>query len=1128
MNSTININDLVFVLFPEYCELLLNGKFEEAIEFINSNTQNFQKVLINLLYVIISSQIVNSLDNGNYEDCHYKISLLQKINNKPIGFESMILNKDGCIYFRENNFNKAYSLFLEALNKSNEPMVIAGKNLLNSFYNLIPTLRLNKNYQEMYDKSIEIQNTPNTNFSKIEKIIIEFIELESRIFLNLSDSESLANKIIEEIKGENFENKNKIINEISRFFFIKKNMNRAYEIINLNEPNKEPLYLKLKIILSYNKIEELLKNKKNEEAEKIHESIKILDINELNTQETKELYDDLKKILSEMDVLFIKQKIEEYIERNQFGEALSQCDILIKKDKKYEEKKNELIKKQKDYLFSQQKNGKINISDYINKLDLSRKDDSKKNNAISLICEIVNEDLIEDNLDESKIICEKALEKNPKDINLINTKALIDIKQGKISSANNNIDKALEQDPNNNYLKSNKLELIGKTEKLSEKDIKFLKKNLSPKNDDDILIKALDTTLNYVKNKNNNTNILDINNINSLIDDVEDINNIDIGQDNNNFSQNNIIIEENNDNSNLERNNILDCKQILISAKKSELIKESLKDNIKLEDNMKQKISKSLFSSQDKTTQNNLLSIYKKIENINQKDIESPMKIIDINLRNEKKNESVKISIDVLNHFIDNKIEIKEETKESLINYIKNNDYTEDTEEITKEKQEINYENIMIKIKERCNDKIKDLLDKSKNNIEFKTMINERMKKIGINPKKKVLNSTQKEQKETAIKALGCLKNIANSNKGLSEKDLNNLNSLLEKKEESKSKEFDKFLKKETIKIIDTLMDKHKEQKLPEKMVNNISKNIKSKREFKILNNISQNQPLPKEASNNLLKIINEENDDNSSTKSEMSNTSEILDQNMKYEMTYQILEKNQENLGNKEKKIFELEKNNRNIIRNKNEDKCIVKSLENMENLVKDGYINNHTQNTLSNLLESNNEEVFDKTLNVINKMTNNGININKNISNNLTKIVENKRSKKEDINKLLATLVHIVDNNEIESQSMNIFIDSLSNYKKNKNKSELSLAISGLSILSKNHCSPEDSDINVCIDIIKEHSEELKKEDIIKLANSLRIIFDENNINEKTFNKLFDLLGSDKFNNINNSELFETFNAY
>ena len=39
------------------------------------------------------------------------------------------------------------------------------------------------------------------------------------------------------------------------------------------------------------------------------------------------------------------------------------------------------------------------------------------------------------------------------------------------------------------------------------------------------------------------------------------------------------------------------------------------------------------------------------------------------------------------------------------------------------------------------------------------------------------------------------------------------------------------------------------------------------------------------------------------------------------------------------------------------------------------------------------------------------------------------------------------------------------------NKNQSEFDLAISGLLILSKYHCSPGDDEINICIDMIKEH---------------------------------------------------------
>lgn len=131
-----------------------------------------------------------------------------------------------------------------------------------------------------------------------------------------------------------------------------KNVNRAYELINLIEPNNEPLYLQLKIILSNIKIKELLKNKKNEEAERIYESIKNLDlyindindINELNDEEElKKLKKNLKKIISDTGNLFIENKIDYYIEKNKFEEALSQCDILLEKDKKYQELKNERI-----------------------------------------------------------------------------------------------------------------------------------------------------------------------------------------------------------------------------------------------------------------------------------------------------------------------------------------------------------------------------------------------------------------------------------------------------------------------------------------------------------------------------------------------------------------------------------------------------------------------------------------------------------------------------------------------------------------------------------------------------------------------------------------------------------------
>ena len=122
------------------------------------------------------------------------------------------------------------------------------------------------------------------------------------------------------------------------------------------------------------------------------------------------------------------------------------------------------------------------------------------------------------------------------------------------------------------------------------------------------------------------------------------------------------------------------------------------------------------------------------------------------------------------------------------------------------------------------------MIEKNKNNIKFKSMINNRMNQLGININKKVINNTQKEKKKTIEKALNCIKKMSSSENGLTEKDLNNLNSLIKNNDESKPSEYDKFLKKENTKIIDTYLDKHNKQKLPVKLINNISKDIKSKR----------------------------------------------------------------------------------------------------------------------------------------------------------------------------------------------------------------------------------------------------------------------------------------------------------
>lgn len=183
--------------------------------------------------------------------------------------------------------------------------------------------------------------------------------------------------------------------------------------------------------------------------------------------------------------------IDNNLKNNKFEEALNICEKLIEKDKDYIKLRDKIVNKQKAYLFKQQKEGKIDIMNYIDKFGTYSKDKSSQK-AISLMSDIINEnsskDIINGDLNKSKKICKKGLEKNTDDINLINAKALIDIKNGDLSQAKNNIDKALQKAPKNENLKNNKFQIFtdefSNNKKLTYDDKAFIKESISSKKED--------------------------------------------------------------------------------------------------------------------------------------------------------------------------------------------------------------------------------------------------------------------------------------------------------------------------------------------------------------------------------------------------------------------------------------------------------------------------------------------------------------------------------------------------------------------------------------------------------------------------------------------------------------------
>jgi hypothetical protein len=64
-----------------------------------------------------------------------------------------------------------------------------------------------------------------------------------------------------------------------------------------------------------------------------------------------------------------------------------------------------------------------------------------------------------------------------------------------------------------------------------------------------------------------------------------------------------------------------------------------------------------------------------------------------------------------------------------------------------------------------------------------------------------------------------------------------------------------------------------------------------------------------------------------------------------KYNISYQILSKQQENLDEHQKNVFEIAKNTKNLSENQNNNNEIIKSINNINNIVEKGYrVNKHT----------------------------------------------------------------------------------------------------------------------------------------------------------------------------------------
>ena len=192
----------------------------------------------------------------------------------------------------------------------------------------------------------------------------------------------------------------------------------------------------------------------------------------------------------------------------------------------------------------------------------------------------------------------------------------------------------------------------------------------------------------------------------------------------------------------------------IISHISSELISEDLKQKGKcnLDEEMKEKITKGL-SIKDKSIRNNLLKIYPHIENLNNNDMEKPMKLIENNIIYENDRNIFDNSVEILNNFLEKNrnMKVNSELTNGLIEYISENDYNVYNEENKKIDDEYeDKKNIFEKIKDEVDKEVrKQLIETLKINDEkTKIELKKHFKKKKLRSRKKATSTFTKRKKK--------------------------------------------------------------------------------------------------------------------------------------------------------------------------------------------------------------------------------------------------------------------------------------------------------------------------------------------------------------------------------------------
>ena len=1109
--------------FKKLEEFKKNKDYVSYMKTIAENDNEIMKIFLSLSAIdTILEMLSEYVKSKSYEEAINKLDEIIEIEGLPINIKSFCLNRQGLLLINiskknlKNAFDKFYTSFelmprketAEYVAKafpfgedSNVVQIYINKVLkYKEFFpeNFLSRLGLYemliyydiKDYDKAYDIGVsqipKISETFKDNREAISAISYIFIITASEIYSkyiqkkDINSAEKIYDFLINNLKYKEDKERTKIL------FGIMLIISNEFELAFSKFDSMEEQNVKLKAFCYGQYIKTNLNQKTNFE--------KCLNyINILKSLDLKE--DEIKNEINNLDFLIFIRKCEIEFEKKDFSsyekiEKMLEKETDIKKRIKLENLKKELIKKKKDFYFKEK-----NFNEFL-------KDNTEMMNVIS---EIYQEESLEEvekkNFNSALNKIEKALEIEPKNIKYMNDKAYINTEKGNYEQAIKDIDSAMKFEPESKILQNNKIVIIDKkyennNNKIDNKEKEYIEKKILDNSDIKIQQNSIDLSLKLTKNR------------------IQEI-----GQEKmNDLINNNILPLKGNDYQNItiKENKKDEKEKIILASKSSELILENIKNNNinELNKDLKNKIEKCL-DIKEKDVQSNLLCAYSYIKNLKKEEMTKPLEIINKNLKYEVNNKEIIQNIDTLENFMaqDKNLDIKSDIASNLLEVVLNNDYTKYTEE-DKEKDEIsdNKKPLFQYFKDKTKEGIARQLKETINEYSYDEKLHNQIKKDAeqfIDIENNLLKDSQKEKKETNQKIFNCIQNIAKSKNGLTEQNLENMGLMMEKIEDTNSsKEYQNFVKKNIVETINIALEQQKNQKLPDNLMNNLSRELKNnsienKDILNILDKASDNQKLTEETQDNIINILADK---------DIENKSEINKDDKNYEIAYQILNKDYQNLSEIQKKVVDLEKNTISINKEKNEN-TIIHSLDNISSIVNDGYsINKHTEKTILNLLNNNseNENYLVKSTEVINNMAKNSMNISNEMTDFIVKKIEDNKIKpklsKKAFTELLACLVNIIDNCNIPEKSVEAFQKCLNDYKNKDKNAELKLAITGLSILSKKHYSLNKEAINSCLDIIE--SNILEEQSLKELSDIIDIIFKETEIDNNTFTKLVSII--------------------